>query len=82
MIRTLLDWSANLYIVILIGRWVIETFITQYQNTGWFLKIKDITEPVLEAIRKLVPPYKGIDFSYLIAIIGVKVVVKLLIAIL
>ncbi len=80
MIRNLLDFLATLYVIVLIFRWLVKTFIPQYQNTGWFLKVKDITEPLLVAIRKIIPPYKGIDFSYLIAVLGVLILTKLLIA--
>jgi uncharacterized protein YggT (Ycf19 family) len=79
---SLLNFLANLYVAILIVRWAIETFITQYQNTGWFLKLRDITEPVLITIRKIIPPFRGIDFSYLIAIVAVKLLAKLLIVLL
>jgi uncharacterized protein YggT (Ycf19 family) len=78
-IEYVLDLSATIYIIILIVRWVIEMFLTQYQNTGWFLKLRDLTEPLLAFIRKIVPSFQGIDFSYIIAIIGVKAVAKLLI---
>ncbi len=80
MIRNLLDFLATLYVIVLILRWLVQTFIPQYQNTGWFLKVKDITEPLLAAIRKIIPPYKGIDFSYLIAVLGVLILTKTLIA--
>ena len=82
MIRTLLDWAAVAYIIILIVRWAVEAFFHQHQNTGWFLKIKDLTEPLLDVIRKMVPPYKGVDFSYIIAIFAVRVISWIVIKIL
>ncbi|MBF0430660.1 MAG: YggT family protein [Fibrobacteria bacterium] len=82
MIRFLLKWAVNIYIIILITRWVVEGFFPQYTNTGWFLRIKDVTEPLLEKIRGLVPAYNGFDFSYIIAIAGLKLLSLIIIAIL
>ena len=82
MVRYLISLAANIYVIILIARWVIEMALPQFVNTGWFLKVRDITEPLLEWIRKLVPPVKGIDFSYLIAVIGVTLTSRIIIMIL
>ena len=32
MIRVLLDWTANIYIVVLIVRWGVETFFHQQHH--------------------------------------------------
>jgi len=78
MLDRLISGVSTLYVLVLIGRWVVETFMSQHQNSGWFLMIRDITEPILATIRKLVPSFNGIDFSYLIGIIAVKILAKLL----
>jgi YggT family protein len=35
-----------------------------------------ITDPVLNPIRKLIPPFKGIDFSPAIVFLGLEFIVK------
>ena len=82
MVRTLLDWAASLYMIVLLVRFVVERFLPQYHSTDWLAKIRDVTEPLLGAIRKAVPPFQGIDFAYLIAIVVVRIGSWLVIAIL
>jgi|GEM_PF-6041078 len=71
----LIDTAGDVLIIVLIFRWVVESFIVEWQATPWFLKIRNITEPLLAFCRKSVPPVQGIDLSYIVAILGVKVAV-------
>jgi uncharacterized protein YggT (Ycf19 family) len=72
----LISWVL---IIILVTRWVVSGILTQYENTGWYLQIKDATEPLLAGIRKLVPSFAGFDFSYIIAIVAIRLAAKVLI---
>ena len=74
----IIDKAATLYILIIVARWLIELVTPQYVNTGWFLKIKDITEPLLKMIRNLIPRLGNFDFSYIVAIIGIRLTSNLL----
>jgi len=78
----LIEKAATIYILVLIGRWFIEFLLPQYVNTGWFLKIKDFTEPLLNMIRNVIPRLGNFDVSYIVAIIGIRVASKLLTALL
>ena len=79
MFAKLIDLITTLYSLAFVVRWVIQSFLPQYEATGWFLKLKDVTEPVVQFIRKIVPPLKGIDFTYLIAVVGVKLIANVFI---
>ena len=68
-----INLATNAYILVLISRWLIELIMPQYENTGWFLKIKDITEPLLNMIRNMVPKLGNFDISYIVAIIGIRI---------
>ncbi len=68
----LLNNLITFYCLLLIARWVVENFLTDYEATGWFLKIKDFTNPVVNLVDKLIPSFNGISFTYIIAIVGVK----------
>lgn len=80
MFAKLIDLITTLYACLFVARWVIDTFFQQQQATGWYLKIKDATEPVLSWVRQLIPPFKGFDFTYIIVIVGIKLIARLLIA--
>jgi len=78
MIGNILEWMANVYAVLFIARWLIEMLFVQQTNSGWFLTLRDVTNPLLEAVRKAVPPFNGIDFSYLICIVGVGILGRII----
>ena len=40
-----------------------------------------ITDPVLNPVRKLIPPFKGIDFSPVIVLIGLEIIERFVVGI-
>lgn len=49
---------------------IIRILLTWFPNINWwnqpFKFLRDITDPVLEPFRRLIPPVGGIDFSPLV----------------
>ncbi len=52
---------------------IVRILLTWFPNVNWwnqpFKFIKDITDPILEPFRRIVPPVGGIDFSPIILFI-------------
>ncbi len=78
----LIEFAANIYVLLFLVRWVVEGLLSQYQNSGWFLRIKDVTNPVLNIARRYLPTMQGFDFSYIVSILAIKVIAKLIVVIL
>ena len=55
-----------------------RVLFTWFPNLDWyrqpFRAIKEITDPIFEPFRRIVPPIGGIDFSPIIAFIALGVV--------
>ncbi|MAF26775.1 MAG: YggT family protein [Gemmatimonadota bacterium] len=71
----LLDILATLYVYVLIGN-VICSWVGADPFNPVVRAIQSLSEPVLMRIRRYVPPLGGLDFSVLVAILLVQVVVK------
>jgi YggT family protein len=71
----------NLYIIAIIVRLVLSWFpvspgsVVAQVNQG----LRRVTDPVLEPLRRIIPPLGPIDISPMIAIIGLQLVVGRLI---
>lgn len=71
----------NLYIIAIIVRLVLSWFpvsqgsVVEQVNHG----LRRVTDPVLEPLRRIIPPLGPIDISPMIAIIGLQLVVGRLI---
>ncbi|MFW6287765.1 MAG: YggT family protein [bacterium] len=79
----LLNTAVNIFNLVLLARVLISWISPDVHNPNWrkFLKILYfLTEPVLSPIRKILPANSiGIDFSPLIAIIGITIIRALII---
>jgi YggT family protein len=74
-IAQLIGTIAQLYVFVLIGRVIISWVNADPMNPiVRFLVVA--TEPLLAWIRRIVPPIAGIDFSPLIAILIVQILIQ------
>lgn len=79
--REILCIALNLYIIVLIVRLVLSWFpmtpgsVVERVNHA----LRQITDPVLNPLRRVIPPLGSIDISPMIAIIGLQIVVGRLI---
>ena len=68
----------NVFSLILIIR-AILTWFPQVDRSNPIVKlIFQITEPVLEPVRRVLPPYNGFDFSSLVVLIAISVITNVL----
>lgn len=46
---------------------IIRILLTWFPNVNWYNQpfkfLREVTDPMLEPFRKLIPPFSGIDFS-------------------
>ena len=72
-------WFFTIIIWIMIARILLSWF----PNINWynqpFKAMKEITDPILEPFRKIVPPISGIDFSPIVAFIAIELLRGLII---
>ncbi len=74
-VATLLATLAQIYVFVLIGRVIVSWVGGDPMNPiVRFLWI--VTEPMLRLIRRYIPPIAGLDFSVLIAILFVQIVIQ------
>ena len=84
-IEAILVWALMELISLLINIYVVTILIQvvlSWVNPGNYnpatALIYDLTEPFLGTVRKLIPPLGGIDFSPLVALIGLQLIKMLL----
>jgi len=73
----LIQLITTLYSLILLGR-VLMSWVQLDPYSPLAKTLFSLTEPVLAPIRNLLPPTAGLDFSPMIAIIGVQILGALL----
>jgi YggT family protein len=73
-----LDLTITVYVFVLILLAVMSLVATGYSPLGALLH--RISEPLLAPLRPLLPPLGGIDFTPLVAIIGLQLLRILLVA--
>ena len=70
--------GINLFFQIIYWIMLARVLFTWFPNLDWyrqpFRAIKEITDPIFEPFRRIVPPIGGIDFSPIIAFIALGVV--------
>ena len=74
-ITQLIGLVAQIYVFILIGR-VIVSWVGGDPMNPLVRFLIVVTEPFLARIRRFVPPIAGLDFSILIALLLVQIVVQ------
>lgn len=73
MILLLIYYLLQIYSFILLAR-VILTWVPNIdRNNQWVQMLFNVTEPVLQPIREMLPQQQGIDFSPMVAFIGIYV---------
>ena len=79
LVGILLDTAANIYIAII----VIYVLLSWFPQRGFIRTAHDslgrLCEPYLGLFRRLIPPAGGIDFSPIVAVIVLELVVRLII---
>ncbi len=68
----------NLYAIVILVRAVFSWLPMRHRRNVFYLFLLSITEPVLQPIRRLLPPMGGMDFSPLIVIVLCRLIVGLL----
>jgi YggT family protein len=63
----------QLFIFLVIAR-AIGSFFVRDWSTGIPRFLWDVTEPVLAPVRRILPPFGGLDFSPLVVIIVLQVI--------
>ncbi|GJM45414.1 MAG: YggT family protein [Gemmatimonadota bacterium] len=74
-VTQLIGMIAQIYVFILIGR-VIVSWVGGDPMNPLVRFLLVVTDPFLDRIRRFVPPIAGLDFSILIALLLVQIVVQ------
>jgi len=65
---------------------IVRILLTWFPNINWFNQpfkaLKDITDPILEPFRRIIPPLGGIDFSPIVAFLALEILSEVIIRIL
>ncbi|MEZ5216748.1 MAG: YggT family protein [Ilumatobacteraceae bacterium] len=77
---TLIHQLIQLYLIAIIVRIALSWFPLQPGGVAAQVAgvLRRITDPVLEPLRRVIPPLGGLDLSPLVAIIGIQVIAGLL----
>lgn len=78
MIADLLGTLIDVYVVIILVR-VVLSWLPVDHDQPWARFIVDVTEPVVGPIRQVLPPFGGLDFSPLVAMLLLQLVRNLLV---
>lgn len=68
MIADLLRTLIDVYALIILVR-VVLSWLPVDHGQAWVRFIVDVTEPLVGSIRRVVPPFGGLDFSPLLAML-------------
>ena len=87
--RAILIQGTYLFFTIIIWIMIVRILLSWFPNINWynqpFKAMKEITDPILEPFRRIIPPISGIDFSPIIAFLALailrEVVIRLLVVI-
>ena len=82
MLDDIIDTVSLIYVVAILVRWGVSARLPQHESAPWFVRVKEATDPLLVAIRRVVPPLGGFDATYLVAVVVVRVAAKFFIWIL
>jgi YggT family protein len=78
MIITLLFFLLQIFNFILLAR-VLMSWVPNIDRSNPLVQlIYDLTEPVLRPIREMLPPSSGMDFSPLVAFLGIYILMTML----
>ncbi len=74
----ILLYALDVYSILLIIRALLGWFPNLDYSNPLLRLLHNITEPVLAPIRRAVPPMGGMDWSIVIAVVGVNILMLLL----
>ena len=78
--------AIYLFFTIIIWIMIVRILLTWFPNINWynqpFKAMKEITDPILEPFRRIIPPISGIDFSPIVAFIALEVLREVIVRIL
>jgi YggT family protein len=78
LITTFISILGNVLFFAILIRALLSWFMPN-DGTGLTRVLQDITEPVLQPIRRILPPVSGIDFSPIVAMVLIQVVSSVLV---
>jgi YggT family protein len=73
----MLHWLLDLYSLVLFVA-VILSWINLPDDNPIVRVVRQLTEPVLAPLRKVIPPIAGLDLSPIILLLGIRLVQRLL----
>jgi YggT family protein len=76
VIAPLLEIVLYAFLICLLIR-AVFSFIEPYPKNSVHRLVFRITEPLLQPVRRLVPPIGGFDIAFLLVFIGVSMVIQL-----
>ena len=73
-----LGWLLTLFIIVMIGRMIVDWAVTLEARGDWVWKVRRVThaltEPVLSPVRKVLPPLRfgglGLDLAFTVVFIA------------
>ena len=78
--------AVDLFFTIIIWIMIVRILLTWFPNINWynqpFKVMKEITDPILEPFRRIIPPLGGIDFSPIVAFIALEILREVIVRIL
>ncbi len=69
----LLSFLIKLYIIVVII-YTLMSWVPQLRASSFYYNLSKVVEPLLEQIRKVVPPVYGLDFSPVILIFILEII--------
>ena len=83
LINFLFEILSILILVDVLGSWILASR-TQLPDVVYTILalVHRITSPIMEPIRRVIPPLGGLDMSPIIALVGLQVIQRLLVSVL
>ena len=84
--KAMLVQGIYLFFTIIIWIMIVRILLSWFPNINWynqpFKAMKEITDPILEPFRRIIPPISGIDFSPIIAFLVLEILREVIVRIL
>ena len=84
--KAMLIQGIYLFFTIIIWIMIVRILLSWFPNINWynqpFKAMKEITDPILEPFRRIIPPISGIDFSPIIAFLVLEILREVIVRIL
>ncbi|KJK35222.1 hypothetical protein UK23_43035 [Lentzea aerocolonigenes] len=78
LVGFVLFWLLTLFILVMIGRMIVDWAVTLDARGAWVFKVRRVTyavtEPVLSPVRKVLPPLRfggfGLDLAFTVVFVA------------